>query len=398
MNQDEGAGHSEITRLAVQQLFAERGEVGADGVRRVHGMTEADYAAQLDAAQEHQDRTVDFSDLPNQLQHGAPLGPTVRPSSWDPDVQRQHAMADPSRSGGENLAIDRQYVVDQLDAAHSAAYGSGDSEMAHLGAAVHATEDSYSEAHTFRGDAVHSGDATAPIQAINNFDWTHMTATGDGANAVLLEGTHDARFDYAPVTHDASGQAHEVLGTDRAAVTATASVLEHYEDARGSADDPNAAMQAAVDPYFQGADGGVTVNTTATPEFLAEDQRRFAIQQQQMSDAGLDPNINFSGMDQALHVGAEVVQGVESAVQTVETTAVQAYDAAASAVSSAVTTVEDAASSAYDSASSAVSSAVTTVEDAASSAYDAASSAVSSAVTTVEDTVSNAVDTVESWL
>lgn len=366
MNQDQGEGHSEITRLAVQKLFQDRGVVGADGVRRVNGLTEADYAAQLDAAQEHQDRTTDFSDLsPDALSRGAPLGPTVRPSSWDPDVQRQHAMADPSRSGEENLAIDRQFIVDQLDAAHDVSQMNASAEMSHLGAAAHAIEDSYSEAHSFRGDAVHTGDPTAPIQSFNNFDWTNLTATGDGSNAVLLEGTHDARFDYAPVTHDRDGQAHEVLGTDRAAVEATAQVLERYEDNRarqGSVDD---AMQAAIDPYCQGAAGGVTVNREATPEFLAEDARRFAIQQQQMQAAGVDPNINFSGMDEVLHLGGDAVQGVKSAVNA----------------------VEDAASSAYDTASSAVSSAVTTVEDAASSA-----------VSSVENAVGGAIDGIESWL
>ena len=350
MNQDKGEGHSFITREAVRQMFAER------HVTTIDGLTEEQYAARLDAAQEHQDRTTDFSDLPDQLQHGAPLGPTVRPSSWDPDVQRQHAMADPSLSGADNLAIDRQFIVGELDAAH-AAQGDVDQEMAHLGAAVHATEDSYSEAHMWRGDAVHSGDPTAPIEAINNFDWTDMTAVGSGDSAVLLEGTHDARFDYAPVR-----DGREVLGVDRAAVDATKHVLEHYEDSRGqNAADADASMQAAVDPYFQGAADGVTVNRTADAGFVAEDQRRWEIQQQQMSDAGID-SLQFSGMDEALHLGAEGVQAVESEVHTVEDTAVEVYHDVSDAVSNAATAVESAAADAWHATEHAVDSVVEGIE------------------------------------
>src|SRR6266487_2559308 len=148
MDQDEGAGHHAVTRQAVRELFAS-GRADAGG--KIDGMTEDQYYTALDSAQKYQDRWY---------------GPTTHPAWMDGAAQREHGMADPSHDGTWNLQTDKSYVENQLSQAHSG----GADQMQHLGNASHALEDSYSEAHAWRGDAANQGDPTAPVTSFNVFD------------------------------------------------------------------------------------------------------------------------------------------------------------------------------------------------------------------------------------
>src|SRR5271156_1620222 len=90
-------------------------------------------------------------------------------SPASPSAQREHSMADPSKSAEQNLTEIRAWVTGNLYLAH-VAHGMGNSalEWKYLGAAVHALEDSYSNAHMFR-DPSNPTDPHAHIEAINNF-------------------------------------------------------------------------------------------------------------------------------------------------------------------------------------------------------------------------------------
>jgi hypothetical protein len=250
MDQKEGAGHHAITRAAVHEFFASGRAV--DG--KIDGMNESQYFAALDAAQEHQDRWD---------------GPTTHPAWEDPDAQRQHGMADPYHSGQWNVDTDRQYVENELSIAHEG--GTRDTEMGHLGAAAHALEDSYSEAHAFRGASANTGDPNAPIESFNVFDPIPNPNMGTWGKFGDEQGTHDERFDTTPV--DAAG--NPIHGSDQAAVHATAQMLESYHDHRGdSMAAANAANHETVSNFYQSGDQGVDVNTAATPEWRAERDRR----------------------------------------------------------------------------------------------------------------------------
>jgi hypothetical protein len=251
MDQKEGAGHHAITRAAVREFFAS-GRAGTDG--KIDGMTEDEYFHALDAAQEHADRWY---------------GPTTHPAWEDPDAQREHGMADPYHSGQWNVDTDRQFVENELSQAHEG--GARATEMGHVGAAAHALEDSYSQAHAFRGSAVNSGDPNAPIESFNVFDPIPNPNMGTWGKFGDEQGTHDERFDTTDV--DAAG--NPVHGSDQAAVHATAQMLESYHDHRGeSMAQANAANHETVSQFYQPADGGVGVNTAATPEWRAERDRR----------------------------------------------------------------------------------------------------------------------------
>jgi hypothetical protein len=252
VDQAKGAGHHAITREAVHELFAS-GRADVSG--RIDGMTEEEYFQALDKAQEHQDR---------------PWGPTTHPAWLDGDAQRQHGMADPHHDGQWNLDTDRRYVEGQLDDAHEG--GTRDTVMGHVGSAAHALEDSYSEAHAFRGQAADSGDPTAPVQSFNVFDplpsW-HMGTAG----VLGTEGTHDARFDQVPV--DAHGNL--IRGTDQAAAHATAAMLEAYTDhEHWSMDEAHTANHGTVQRFYQADAGGVAVNDQYTASWAAERDRRLA--------------------------------------------------------------------------------------------------------------------------
>jgi hypothetical protein len=245
MDQSNGAGHHAITREAVRELFAS-GRADAGG--RIDGMTEDEYYAALDEAQLYQDRWY---------------GPTLHPASLDGAAQREHGMADPQHDGAWNLATDEQYVEDELTQAH------GGHQMQHLGAAAHALEDSYSEAHAWRGPSADQGDPNAPVESFNVYDpmpdlRLHMWGA---------MGTHDERFDHVPL--DEHG--HLIHGTDQAAAHATAEMLEAYHDHEHQTGAQAAAAEhEAVHHFYQPGEPGVAVNDGYTPEWGAERDRRLA--------------------------------------------------------------------------------------------------------------------------
>lgn len=230
--------HREITRRAVAQLFRAHPSVRSGAV------SERAYYRAVDLAQAYQDRPFDPRTL---------LGPTLHAGTWNPGVQRAHALADPRRSGADNLELVRAYVLTQLEAARATV---GDrAEIAHLGAAVHAVQDSYSGAHTWRGDAVYAGDPSAPVQSLNVFH-------------PVLRDTHDQRFDRPPPES----------GTVRAAVRATAELLTVYEldRATGAA----TALRELTERLFQPDARGVGVNLRADDAWRRERDRRLGLEGQ----------------------------------------------------------------------------------------------------------------------
>jgi hypothetical protein len=248
MDQADGAGHHAVTREAVRELFAS-GRADASG--RIDGMSEEEYFQALDRAQEHQDRWY---------------GPTTHPAWMDGDAQRQHGMADPDHDGAWNLATNRQYVEGELAAAHEGGRG----ELQHLGNAAHALEDSYSEAHAWRGDAANHGDPNAPVESFNVFN--PLPSPGMHTGGIFgLEGTHDHHFDHVPV--DEHG--HLVHGTDQAAAHATAQMLESYHDHRGEpAAQAATGVHETVQHFYQPGEHGVAVNNEYTEAWAAERDQR----------------------------------------------------------------------------------------------------------------------------
>lgn len=252
MDQEDGHGHHAITRAAVHELFTSTkadGSLRVDANGLIDGMKEHDYFRALDSAQEYQDRWY---------------GPTTHPAWADGAAQRQHAMADPNLSGAQNLAVDRAYIEHHLA---SARHGN---EMTHLGAAVHALEDSYSEAHAWRGPAANHGDPTAPIQSFNVFDPLpnlHMHTWG----VLGTEGTHDGRFDHVPV-----GEHGELIrGSDIAAAHAVAQALGAFHDHQHANNaEAQAAVHAKIGGFFKPADSGVKVNDVFTDSWAHERDQR----------------------------------------------------------------------------------------------------------------------------
>src|SRR5262249_56980242 len=129
---------------------------------------------------------------------------------------------DPDQSGAWNLSTDRSYVQGQLARAHEDTANT----MQHLGNAAHALEDSYSEAHAWRGDAANHGDPNAPVESFNVFDPLPNRSMRSKGFIDGVMGTHDERFDEVPV--DAQG--HLIHGTDQAAAHAVAQMLAAFHD------------------------------------------------------------------------------------------------------------------------------------------------------------------------
>jgi hypothetical protein len=256
MDQTKGAGHHAVTHLAVHDFY-HSGQADSTGL--INGQTERQFFDQLDHWQEHQDRILDRHTI---------AGPTTHPGWLDGHAQREHSMADPHLSGPANLNIDRNYVVDELDQAHAAHLaGNNVDEMKHLGAAAHALEDSYSDAHMWRDERVYSGDPEAPVKSINVFDPGGFSTHG----RVLSEGTHDPHFDHVPV--DKSGD--PILPNHQAASKAVAHMLHKYFETRD--EDPRAAhadRKATVDKFFQPGPEGVHVNDKVTDGWKHERDHR----------------------------------------------------------------------------------------------------------------------------
>jgi hypothetical protein len=256
MDQQTGAGHHIITQVAVHELFAS-GRADAHG--QINGMTENQYFHALDRAQEYQDRLY---------------GPTTHPAHLDGAAQRQHGMADPHLSGAKNLEVDRNYVEKNLtDARH------GD-QMTHLGAAVHALEDSYSEAHAWRGSAANHGDPKAPIESFNVFNplpSPHQHTWG----VFGTEGTHDARFDHVPVGKDGE----LIRGTDKAAAHAVAQALGAFHDSQRQGDGhAQAAIHAKIGEFYGHGASGVKVNDVFTNSWAHERDHRLETHHNEVLD------------------------------------------------------------------------------------------------------------------
>ena len=212
MDQQKGAGHHIITRTAVQRLFATRAKNG-----RILGMKETDFTDALDGAQEHMDRWY---------------GPTILPFWMDEAAQKEHGIADPHLSPEENVKRIKGWVEDNTIKAVLLAqqHKIGDA-ISDLGAAVHALEDTYSEAHMWRSASEHFGVETAQIQQIMVFDPTGLSGGGGIIGDVLRlkdvsMGTHDEWFDKVPL--DKRGQMVE--GDDKAATNAIVRLLNTFMD------------------------------------------------------------------------------------------------------------------------------------------------------------------------
>ena len=209
MDQQKGAGHHIITRTAVPRLFE------AEKMKTFLGLDEKAFADALDGAQEYMDRWY---------------GPTILPYWMDEAAQAQHGIADPHLSAAENVARIEGWVEDNtVKAALLASQQKIGDAIKDLGAAVHALEDTYSEAHMWRSLGEHYGVETAAIQQIMVFDPTGFHG-GGGFIADLLHidgasmGTHDEWFDKVPL--DKRGEM--VLGDDKAATNAITRLLTTF--------------------------------------------------------------------------------------------------------------------------------------------------------------------------
>jgi hypothetical protein len=229
MDQEKGAGHHIITTTAVQRLFAARANDG-----KLLGMTEPEFAGALDKAQEYMDRWY---------------GPTILPFWMDEAAQKQHGLADPHLSPEENVARIKGWVEDNTVKAVLLAQQQkiGDAISA-LGAAVHALEDTYSEAHMWRAASEHFGVETAEIQQIMVFDPTGLSGGGGIIGEILKlkdasMGTHDEWFDKVPL--DKRGEMVE--GDDKAATNAIVRLLNSFMDAYDNTTVPPSGGSEAED-------------------------------------------------------------------------------------------------------------------------------------------------------
>jgi hypothetical protein len=293
MNQSD---HVAVTRESVRELFdPKQGLIDANHC--VRGMTESQYFKAVNDAQAKQDHFP---------------GPSQAPASWVPGVQKEHALADPHLSGPENLARIEKFVIDELALAREAALGpkgihSPEVEV-HLGKAGHAIEDSYSDAHIFRGDAVHSGDPMAPIESINVFAW--------------LGGTHDHRLETVQV----HGQV--VTGNGIAAAKAYAMVLTAFE--KSLKDDHGISFEELrhlVESLHRPVDSGVKVNLHhGDPAWKHERDQRLDIDRWQLHNPlTLDPHVTSApggaaghtlpGSQHKLHFDPDLLEAHPPSVQ-----------------------------------------------------------------------------------
>jgi hypothetical protein len=304
MDQEKGAGHHIITITAVQRLFAARAANG-----KLLGMTEPEFAGALDKAQKYMDRWY---------------GPTILPFWLDEAAQKQHGLADPHLSPEENVARIKGWVEDNTVKAVLLAHQQkiGDAISA-LGAAVHALEDTYSEAHVWRSVSEHFGVETAEIQQIMVFDPTGFSG-GGGILGVILRlkdasmGTHDEWFDKVPL--DKRGEMVE--GDDKAATNAIVRLLNSFmdaydnttlppsggseaEDFRGKSlghmDAAMKSIQGIVDdgiaPMFQLAQHAKVAASPSGPGWNQERHERKSDDQAEIdqADQARPPNIEFDG-------------------------------------------------------------------------------------------------------
>jgi hypothetical protein len=253
-------GHSEVTTAAVSRLYAHLS--GPDG--RIMGLSRAEYARALDKAQALKDRAYGAGLIRNFANTGLTVpyagpGKTMHSAWVNGAAQREHAMADPALSGAENLALIREYVYQNLDAAHASA----DQEVSRLGAASHALQDSYSGAHAWREDAVYEGEPNAPITTLHVFDPGHAIGVNKNRN------THSDEFDKPPAES----------GTVRAAVEANYRMLRAYHLNRDKSPEQfRAGIRTAMDPLLTPSTAGVQVSLSPTLEWTTERDRRITLE------------------------------------------------------------------------------------------------------------------------
>jgi hypothetical protein len=237
-------GHREITAAAVAKLFREH--AGADAT--IRGFREEEYFERLNEGQEYPDRVLGAGIIEDVAGSNldvpyAGLGPTTHSAYVNGAAQREHYMADPRRNGAANHAINNAYILSELSQARTA--GEPDREMRHLGAAVHALEDSYSGAHAWREKSVYDGDPTARVESLNVFTPGHAIGIDDGKN------THVDEFD-KPLAGS---------GPVRAANEATYRLLAAYEGSfRHPPEQAEREYRRALGPMLQPSPAGVTVN------------------------------------------------------------------------------------------------------------------------------------------
>jgi hypothetical protein len=248
-------GHRELTVTAVDRLYDDL--AAPDDL--IRGIARREYAHQLDRAQAHQDRALGAGLIRNVANTGhtvpyAGLGPTLHSAYVNPEVQREHFLADPFRTGENNLRINAEYVVEQLR--RGTAEG-----MRPLGAAVHAIQDSYSGGHAWRDYAVYDGDPTAAVRALHVFTPAHLVGIQDGRN------THFGAFDEPPAGS----------GTARAAVAATYRILRAYELGRRDPARAEILVGELVEPLLRAHVDGVRVCLLADEQWRAERDRRLEL-------------------------------------------------------------------------------------------------------------------------
>jgi hypothetical protein len=249
-------GHHELTVTAVHRLYDEL----ADARDLVRGLARHRYADTLDRAQAHQDRALAAGLIRNVANTGRTVpyagpGPTLHSAYFNPDVQREHFLADPYRCGEDNLRINAEYIIEQLRRAGGSATRQ---EMRRLGAAVHAVQDSYSGAHVWRDHAVYDGDPTAAVRALHVFTPSHLLGWDDGRN------THFGAFDQPPAGS----------GTARAAAEATYRILRAHELGRRDPGRAETQLRDLVEPLFQPGADGVQVCRVPDRQWRAERDRR----------------------------------------------------------------------------------------------------------------------------
>jgi hypothetical protein len=256
-------GHRDITYAAVARLY----QVLSCPDDTIHGVPQKVYSDALDLAQAYQDRPIGAGLIENHAGTGESYpyvgpGPTTHSAYRNPNVQREHFMADPYRKGPDNLRTNSGYILEQLAAAHRSA--SAEDEITYLGAAAHALQDSYSGAHAWREESVYEGEVTAPVQSLHVFTPGHAVGIDDGKN------THADEFDRPPTES----------GSARAAVEATYLMLRCYELNRDNPPEEAAhARRAVMEPMLRPSAQGVTVSLHPDREWAAERDRRLALEQ-----------------------------------------------------------------------------------------------------------------------
>jgi hypothetical protein len=245
-------GHVEITRIAVSRFFHGRPEVD--------GLNETTYGALVNKGQAQRDSLAGptwfpyfMTDGPAQWQHA--LGKPFDDPIATLNAIRGVVEGSLRQAAGYHARVDadRSTVASQYAAAGKAGPieppPSQVDELICLGNALHAIEDSYSEAHDWRADSANSGDPNAPIRQIMTFDSSGVEddgefgASGRGTHAGNIFDAHTKKPDGAVVLHP----------VDEAAITAAVIVMNTYYQDYQPLHGGQPALDKAVADLFQPA-------------------------------------------------------------------------------------------------------------------------------------------------